>query len=101
MYYKQNTRLFNKNLDSKKGKYALNSILRFNIGRFLRKADDAMHPFIALSANGRELVTDQYPKVYHLNIIIKNTFYNNKVVFKKFRVILDKNGIKRIGAVRG
>ena len=81
-----------------------NIILRFNIERFLYKASDPYHNYLTFDSASRSLLDIRLPKVYHLNIIMKNTFYDDKgklmVELKKFRLIIDKNGIKHIQHIR-
>lgn len=79
---------------------ALNLIYRFNIHSFLQKADNPVHEYVKIDPETHEFIRKELPKVYHLNIILKNTYMNEdlkeEIEFKKFRIILDKNGIKRI-----
>ncbi len=81
-------------------RYGLNFIFRFSIGQFVQKADDPIHSYVTLDPDALELIRTNLPKVYHLNIILKNTYtqkdLTKKVELKKFRLILDKNGIRRI-----
>jgi len=82
-----------------------NMITRFNIGEFLKKADDPLHPYIELDPNTEKLINKKLPKVYHINIIMRNYFLDTNqdtiVETKKFRLILDKNGIKRVEHLTG
>ncbi len=78
----------------------LNTIFRFNIHQFINKANDALQPTLSLSKEGHELEEILLPKVYHLNLILKSNFIDRKKrrceEIKAFRVVLDKNGIKRV-----
>ncbi len=82
----------------------LNVILRFNISNFLRKADDPFHSYISLNKETNKCTMMRLPKVYHLNIIVKNHYMREDGTFydelKKFRLIIDKDGIKRIDHVQ-
>jgi len=75
-------------------------IFRLNLIEFLEKASNpyVFEPY--LTPETSEIIYKQIPKVYHLDIILKNTQFNNlnqKIEeFKKFRIILDKTGIKRV-----
>jgi hypothetical protein len=44
------------------------------------------------------------PKVYHLNLIIRNSYLqedlSQKTEIKAYRVIVDKNGIKRVEQIK-
>lgn len=81
----------------------LTTFFRFNIHRFLLKASDALQPYALLDSQTKEIKTLYLPKIYHLNLIIRNTYLKSnlktKIEIKKFRVILDKNGIKRVEQV--
>lgn len=78
----------------------LNTIFRYNIHRCLEKANDAIQPTLSLDAESHELKQELLPKVYHLNIILRNTYQDRNLhlctEIKKFRVIVDKNGIRRV-----
>lgn len=79
---------------------AVNIIFRFNIHHFLRKASDPTETHLAIDPQTKKLVSIRFPKVYHLNLIIRSTSIeeNNqsKIELKKLRIVIDKNGIKRI-----
>jgi hypothetical protein len=79
---------------------ALNILLRFNIQDFLAKASNPYHSYSTLDPETKAILRIRLPKVYHFNIILKNSFVdeNNEPIteLKKFRLILDKNGIKEI-----
>lgn len=81
-------------------RYGLNIIFRFNIHRFLRKAGNPSETYYRLDPETLELQSLKLPKVYHLDLIIRNiTERKNAEPFielKKLRIIIDKNGIKRI-----
>ncbi|CRX38349.1 hypothetical protein [Estrella lausannensis] len=83
---------------------SLNAIFRFNIQRFLLKADNPFQGYFTIDDITREFQFLHLPKVYHINIIVKNSAYNEKgelvSEIKKFRLIADKNGIKRIEQVK-
>ena len=83
----------------------MNLIYRFNIHTFLQKADNPTHDFVKIDLESHDFKRQELPKVYHLNIILKNTFIDEnlkeEIEFKKFRIILDKNGIKRVEKLHG
>jgi len=83
---------------------ALNLIFRYNISHFLNKADNPTHDYLKVDPGSFEFIRATLPKVYHLNIIIRNTYlledHTKKVELKKFRLILDKNGIKRVERIQ-
>jgi hypothetical protein len=84
-------------------RYSLNLIFRFNILKFLEKADNPYHTYYTINHENHEFNLLRLPKTYHVNIIIKNTFMTQegqqKTEIKKFRLVLDKNGIKRVEQV--
>jgi len=96
LYYRKEVTLYETNQGLKK----LNDIFRLNISRFLLKASDPYKEGLMLDSETGELNKVMLPKVYHLNMIIRQTFINRlheeKVILKKYRLILDKAGIKRL-----
>lgn len=78
----------------------LNIIFRFNILDFLQKASDPYETHLTIDPVTRKLLSVRLPKVYHLNLIFRSTFLNpdktKTVELKKLRIVIDKNGIKRI-----
>ncbi|MEI8124675.1 MAG: hypothetical protein WCG42_02865 [Parachlamydiaceae bacterium] len=85
-------------------RYGLNIIFRFNIHRFLYKAADPSETHLIIDSATRKLTPVRLPKVYHLNLIIASRAIESDdrskketlVQFKKLRLVIDKNGIKRI-----
>lgn len=75
-------------------------IFRFDIHRFLNKASDNFQPFTTIDPITKQLVYTMLPKVYHFNIILKNSYRstNNvlKCEYKKYRIIVNKEGILRV-----
>jgi hypothetical protein len=78
----------------------LNIIFRFNILQFIKNASTPYHTYVSLDPNDFSFIEAQLPKVYHLNIIMKNTYTKEDnttaIELKKFRLIIDQNGIKRV-----
>lgn len=91
----------NKKLDRLK---SLTISLRYNLQDYLEKASDPYHSFSTLDKSTRTILKLRLPKVYHLNVILKNQYLDDlgqKVVeLQKFRIIIDKNGIKNIEQIR-
>ena len=104
IYYKKVMKLYRiaKPIDHRRN--ALNLIFRFNISNFLRMADNPTQEYVTTNPATQELHKIELPKVYHVNIIMKNTYVlsnlSTKVELKKFRLIIDKNGIRRIELVK-
>lgn len=100
MYYKKTVRL--KNLsETKQDRFSgLNVIFRFDIHRFLNKASDSIQPFSTIDPKTFELVHTMLPKVYHLNIVLKNSYMkmdgSTHTEIKKYRIITNKEGILRV-----
>lgn len=84
-------------------RHDFNIIFRFNIQAFLPKLANPHHIYTTLDPETLDFSRVSLPKVYHLNIILRNTYLQKdqtqKVELKKFRLILDKNGIKRVEQV--
>ncbi|KAF3362148.1 putative membrane protein [Chlamydiales bacterium STE3] len=104
MYIKKIVKIFPDEEFLLKRRKALNMIFRYNIQDFLTKASDPMHNYTTLNPDTRELIHTSLPKIYHLNIILRNTFQDEnmktKVEIKKFRLIIDKEGIKHIDQIK-
>jgi hypothetical protein len=103
IYYKREVSLFaQSNLEERRRK-ELTTIFRLNIQRFLLKASNPYLPDLTLDPETLQLVEGILPKVYHLNIIIRNTYIKpyakEQSEIKKFRVVVDKTGIKRVEQV--
>jgi hypothetical protein len=83
--------------------HALNIIFRFDLHKFMAKASNAYEPYTTIDSETLDLVTTQLPKVYHINIVLKNTYLKSGlkpfVELKKFRIVVDKEGIKRIESI--
>lgn len=94
MEYKREVQLYYRKTDNRRKD--LNTIFRFNVHRFIEKANDSIQTYLTLNPDTRDLVVERLPKVYHLNIIIRNTYQNSKCEIAKFRVVIDKTGIKRV-----
>lgn len=82
----------------------ITTIFRLNIHRFLQKASNAFQANLKLDTYTQEISERLLPKVYHLDLIIRNSYLQEdltpKVEIKTFRVVIDKNGIKRVEHIR-
>jgi hypothetical protein len=74
----------------------LNDIIRYDIRAFLRKMDEPIHERLYLNDN--ELQAVHCHKVYHLNLISRYLSYEpvKDKLHKRIRLILDRDGIKRV-----
>lgn len=100
MYYKKTVSLKNLSVTKQDRFSGLNVIFRFDIHRFLNKASDSIQPFSTIDPKTFELVHTMLPKVYHLNIVLKNSYIkldgSTHTEIKKYRIIANKEGILRV-----
>lgn len=98
--YKKEVTLYVNPEMEKSRRREINTIFRMNIHHFLEKANNAMQTVLVFDPARNAIVERQMPKVYHLNMIIKDTYMDQEqkrvIDIKKFRVVVDKNGIKRV-----
>ncbi|CCB85787.1 MULTISPECIES: hypothetical protein [Parachlamydia] len=99
-YYKKVVNVQRKHGHVENRRHELHNLFRFNIDSFLRKASNPYYQYITVDPETHQVGVTLLPKVYHLNIILKNTYQigenKKQAELKKFRLILDKTGIKRI-----
>jgi len=98
-YYKKQMLISDIFYPKKVRRHKLHNIFLFNIHLLLEKASDPFDSFSTLDQHTMEIKSFLLPKVYHLNIVMKNTTTRGDTVhvdWKKFRLVLDKNGIKRV-----
>lgn len=104
LYIKKMVKMFPRKETKLERRRALNIIFRFNIQDFVQKASDPFHNYIKLEPFNKQLIKTKLPKVYHVNVILKSSYKNLDGEFvqkhKKFRIIIDKNGIKQILIVK-
>ncbi|HOW28158.1 MAG TPA: hypothetical protein PK876_06625 [Elusimicrobiota bacterium] len=79
-------------------KSAVTDICRFNIRNFLRKMDDPRTTLFRLEGEGCQEV--QGTRVYHINIVVKFAV-SSRVRYERVRLVLSRDGIKRIEPVGG
>lgn len=100
IHYKRNVIINPEMTKSQARRKQLTLIFRFNIHRFLRKAANPLQSYLSLNHSSLSINETLLPKVYHLNVIIKNTYphskMQSKIELKKFRIIIDKTGIRRV-----
>ena len=90
--YEKNVTLYNKNIQNYYNNTVsgIHNIMRFDVSNFLKKMDSPKVPLYRI--NGNNLYGD---KVYHINIVIEFKS-EDETSYHKARLILNKNGIKRI-----
>jgi hypothetical protein len=102
--YKREVTLRNIQKGSLDRRRELTTIFRLNTRHFLDKASNAFQNCFTLDSNTNEIQEKLLPKVYHLNIIIRNTYLQKNIKptseIQTFRVVIDKTGIKRIEHIR-
>ncbi len=100
MQYKREVLIYQQKNHLDKRKMEMNTIFRYNIQHFLEKANDALQPLLRLDPESKELTEKLLPKVYHITILLKNTYLDEeskeKSEIKTFRVVIDKVGIRRV-----
>lgn len=95
IYYKNQVEL-NPMIDDE----GLNLIFRLNIHSIIAKAGNSSRTFMTLDRQTGGILMRPLPKVYHINIVLKNRYFESdqtqKAEIKKFRLVVDGNGIKRV-----
>lgn len=81
-------------------KFGLQSILRFSFVDLLQRFDDPEEEVWYYDENEKQFRHTKLPKVYHLNIVHRSTDEStNRQVLTRTRVVLDRNGIRRIDLI--
>jgi len=97
--YKKKIVLFPKKLGNEIAAEKLNSIVditRINLFRYTQNMDNPKKSYYFVKEN--EIVKSEADRVYHINIVQK--FYTEEgIEFKRYRVVINRNGIKRIEKV--
>ncbi len=98
LYYKKETLLNEKLASRRSRRRKLHNIFLFNVHLLLEKASDPIESGCSLDPNTMEIRELRLPKVYYLNIIMKSSaaVETNGEEYRAFRVVLDKNGIKKV-----
>jgi len=99
IYYRKFIKLYPKKISNAYKDYEINGIddiIRFNISSFLRRMDDPKKTLYILTEDGYKKIKGE--RVYHINMIIKFTTAND-IRYKRFRLVLTREGLKRIEEV--
>jgi hypothetical protein len=100
IYYKKTINITKKPTKIEARFYGFSIIFRFDIHHFLAKAEDPYQTYFHLNPESNLLEKIRLPRVYHLNIIMKTTTTVPEgpplVELKKFRLVVDKKGLKRV-----
>lgn len=77
----------------------INDILRYNISNFIQKMDNPEVPlYLPSEKNGYEIINGE--KIYYVNFLIQFQF-DGDINYKRFRLILSRNGIQGIEKIKG
>lgn len=96
IFYRKQVTLFSKRMKRVYKEFnieGVNDIIRFNIARFLEKMDNPSRKVHTLK--GDTVCEIPGDRVYHVNLIIKIS-RDRKTFFKRVRLVLNRDGIKRI-----
>ena len=74
----------------------INDIMRFNVSRFLYRMDNPKQSLPILLDRGYGKTSGE--RVYHLNMVVRYSM-GTHARYDRFRIVLNKDGIKRIEAV--
>ena len=100
IYYRKDVNIWPTAVKANKRLKKVNDIFRYNMSQYLLKASNAtdIYPFFNPETENIEEINCS--RVYHINIILKKTYIiqgnKKRIAFDRFRVILDKEGIKRV-----
>lgn len=97
IYYKKQVKLFSNNLDQVYCGYqidGINDIMRFNVMKFQSKMDNPRKSFFVINESCYNKI--EADRVYHLNLVIKYKMDDEEIIYKRFRIVLNKEGIKQI-----
>jgi len=94
--YKKRIKLFSSRIENIYHDHPVNSmndIVRLNVFKFLSKMDNPEKTVYVCDGDGYRKVKGS--RVYHVSIIMRYCF-NETVEYRRFRMVLSQNGIKRI-----
>ncbi|MEL7368128.1 MAG: hypothetical protein AAFN74_04385 [Myxococcota bacterium] len=74
----------------------ISDIHRFNISRFLTRMNEPEEAVASYSPEADRVVGVQCPKTYHVNLVVIRTGDTNPMMADRYRLILDKNGVKSL-----
>ena len=73
-------------------------IVRFNVSNLLTRMDDPIHHVERFQ--GDEVRRIPCPKTYHVNVVMTLRAASGERTYERFRVVLDKSGIRQLQEVR-
>ncbi len=74
----------------------VNDIIRFNISSFLARMDEPLQSVKSYDAALDRITTVDCPKAYHVNLVMVLQARGQHPIIERFRIILDKYGIKEL-----
>jgi hypothetical protein len=103
LYHKKSLHITNLLRQQYERRRGFNVIFRFDIHHLVNKASNPYIMYTTLDPLTGKIQKKRLSKVYHLNIIMRNSYTlpdkTHKVELRKYRIIVDKNGIKRVEGV--
>jgi hypothetical protein len=100
IYYRKDVNIWPEAIKANKRLKKVNDIFRYNLSQYLLKASDANDIYPYFNPETEVIEEINCSRVYHINIILKKTYVvrgnKKRIAFDRFRVILDKEGIKRV-----
>lgn len=97
--YRKNLKIFTRNFETVYHSIPVDGITdiwRIGMGRFVRKMDNPKKPLFLLDGDGYR--SGKASKVYHINLVIRYVAAHGEE-YKRFRIVLSRNGIKRIDRI--
>ena len=81
----------------------ITDIIRFNLARFLLRADDPQRKIRRFNAETDRVDSIHLPKLYHINVVfvLRTQKHPEAQTVERVRVIVDRSGIKRLESVDG
>ncbi len=101
MRYHKRVTIYNKRFRKVFKEYdirGIKDIVRLNVSRFTTKMSSPYLPFYAWDNLSKEVKKVKGEKVYHFNVVMVFK-YNKEKHLKRYRIFLNKKGIKRIEKV--
>ncbi|MEN8138999.1 MAG: hypothetical protein ABFR62_11270 [Bacteroidota bacterium] len=101
MRYHKRVKIYNKRFRKVFKEYeikGIKDIVRLNVSRFTTKMSSPYLPLYAWNDKSKEVIKVKGEKVYHFNVVMVFK-YNEEKYIKRYRIFLNKKGIKRIEKV--
>lgn len=100
IYYRKEVNIWPAAVKANRRLKKVNDIFRYNLSQYLLKASDAHDIYPYFNPETENIEEINCSRVYYINIILKKTYIvrgdKKRIEFDRFRVILDKEGIKRV-----